>query len=164
MEKFWLTGKVAAANEISPQDLLEVLIHAKQRTYRITQAGTLPTKPMCMRDMTTLWQHGIYKTYAFTLHAHALGVTESAVHAAGLKKPEEKTRHIGPDSELSTKERNTLYRIIAALCSEHDYDLSKPTKTASRISALTELRGARVSPRAVEDHLRRIAAAKTAIA
>lgn len=57
---------------------------------------------------------------------------------------------------LGERERATLLTIIAALAAEAGIDLSKPSKAAQTIEALTTTLGARVSARAIEDHLKRI--------
>jgi hypothetical protein len=60
------------------------------------------------------------------------------------------------DKPLRERERSTLLTIIAALAKAADIDISKPSKAAEAIEALTTQLGARVSARSVEDHLKRI--------
>ncbi len=66
----------------------------------------------------------------------------------------------GPkERPLETRERTTLLVIIGALLKLAKLDLSKPTKTAGVIESETALMGARVSARAIEEHLKKISAA-----
>jgi hypothetical protein len=60
------------------------------------------------------------------------------------------------DKPLGERERATLLTIIAALAKAADIDISKPSKAAEGIEALTTDLRARVSARTVEDHLKRI--------
>ena len=55
-----------------------------------------------------------------------------------------------------TRERATLLTIIAALARAADIDILKASKAGDTIEALTVELRARVSARAIEDHLKRI--------
>lgn len=57
---------------------------------------------------------------------------------------------------LKERERTTLLTIIAALAKAAKIDVEKSSKAGAAIEALTTAMGARVSARAVEDHLKRI--------
>ena len=61
------------------------------------------------------------------------------------------------DKPLSTKERNTLLVIIAALARAAKIDLSKPSKAGESIANLTEIIGAPVDHATVEQKIRQIA-------
>jgi hypothetical protein len=67
--------------------------------------------------------------------------------------PAESDREATP---LGKRERDTLLIIIAALAKAANIDTSKPSKAAGEIEELTVEIGARVSARAIEDHLNRI--------
>jgi len=63
------------------------------------------------------------------------------------------------EKPLSTRERDTLLTIIAALAKAAKVpldDYSKPGKAAGYIEGLTDEFGAHVSKRAIEDHLKKI--------
>ena len=60
------------------------------------------------------------------------------------------------DKPLMARERATLLTIIAALAKEANIDIAKASKAGSIIEVLTEKLDARVSARAIEDHLKRI--------
>lgn len=66
---------------------------------------------------------------------------------------------IAEDSLLKERERTTLLTLIAALCDQARLDITKPSKAAGVIEDLTVRIGARVSARAIEEHLKRIPAA-----
>ena len=58
---------------------------------------------------------------------------------------------------LVERERLSLLRIIRALANEADIDISKPSKAAEAISAMTDVfEGGRVAPRTIAGHLKRI--------
>ena len=59
-----------------------------------------------------------------------------------------------PTKDLGTRERNTLLKIIGALCKLADLDTDRPSKTASVIEKATEVAGERVSARRIEDHIK----------
>ena len=83
----------------------------------------------------------------------AIVVTPSALLAL------EKSIGCGAEKEekpLGTTERNTLLCIIAALAKEAKISIDPPGKAAGYIEGLTAQLGARVSKRAVEDHLKKI--------
>ena len=72
--------------------------------------------------------------------------------ASGLAKVE------GTDTKpLERRERTTLLVIIAALAKLAKIDLAKPSSAAAAIENQTELLGARVASRTIEDHLKRVA-------
>jgi hypothetical protein len=60
------------------------------------------------------------------------------------------------DKPLQERERSTLLTMIAALAKRAGVDISKPSQAAAAIEAMTEVLGARVSARCIEDHLKRI--------
>ena len=60
------------------------------------------------------------------------------------------------DKPLKTRERDTLLTIIAALAKVAKISIDPPGKAAGYIEGLTDLLGARVSKRAIEDHLKKI--------
>jgi hypothetical protein len=57
---------------------------------------------------------------------------------------------------VGQRERTTLLEIIAALAELNGIDVKKPSKAALEIGSATIQKGARISARAIEDHLRRI--------
>lgn len=61
-----------------------------------------------------------------------------------------------PDKPLSTKERTSLLLIIAALCKEAKINYSKPTSAAESILHQLDEMGVTLSPRAIEEHLKKI--------
>ncbi len=67
---------------------------------------------------------------------------------------------VGEDAQtekpLGTTERNTLLTIIAAMAKEAKINIDPPGKAAGYIEGLTAQLGARVSKRAIEDHLKKI--------
>ena len=68
-------------------------------------------------------------------------------------------KHEGLGRILQQRERNTLLTIIAVLAKEAKIsinDYSKPGKAAGYIEGLTSHFGARVSKRAIEEHLKKI--------
>ena len=60
------------------------------------------------------------------------------------------------DRPLKERERVTLLTIIAALARAAGIDISKASKAGAIIEAQTDKLGARVSARAIEEHLKRI--------
>jgi hypothetical protein len=60
------------------------------------------------------------------------------------------------DKTLGERERITLLLLVAALARKLKIDVSKTTTAAKEIEALTIEIDARVSPRAIADHLKRI--------
>ena len=60
------------------------------------------------------------------------------------------------DKPLQDRERNTLLILIGALCRHAKVDYLKPSAAGAAIQAMTEELGARVSARAIEDHLRKV--------
>ncbi len=71
-------------------------------------------------------------------------------------KQNEKNQSLGQEKPLSTKERNTLLTIIAALAKHAKIDVKEAGKSAQYISGLTEEMGAIVSKRTIEDKLKQI--------
>jgi hypothetical protein len=70
---------------------------------------------------------------------------------AMLSEPEPATERL-----LKRRERDSLLVIIAALAELNGIDVKRPSKAAMEIESATIRKGARVSARAIEDHLRRI--------
>jgi hypothetical protein len=60
------------------------------------------------------------------------------------------------DRPIERRERGTLLVIIAALAKLAEIDVTKPSKAAAAIASQTDLMGARIAARTVEDHLKRI--------
>ena len=65
-------------------------------------------------------------------------------------------QHEISEKPLLSKERNTLLTIIAALTKAAKINIDSPGKAAGFIEGLTAELGARVSKRAIEDHLKKI--------
>ena len=63
---------------------------------------------------------------------------------------------INAEKPLTSRERDTLLTIIAALAKEAGINIDSPGKPAGFIEGLTAELGARVSKRAIEDHLKKI--------
>lgn len=70
---------------------------------------------------------------------------------ADLSEPETTSQRL-----LGRRERDSLLVIIAALAKLARIDVSKPSSAATSIESQTELMGARVAARTIENHLRRI--------
>lgn len=60
------------------------------------------------------------------------------------------------ETPVSTRERNTLITIIAALAKEAKIDVSKPSKAAESIADMTQRLGAPVAKRTIEEKLKLI--------
>lgn len=84
-----------------------------------------------------------------------------------LTQPHNHPDNYIPDQELPSgallvvrtsaqRERDTLLVIIAALAEVHGIDVRRVSKAAMEIESATIRKRARVSARAIEDHLRRI--------
>lgn len=69
-----------------------------------------------------------------------------------------KTKRTIPKEEkpMSTKERDTLLTIIAAFAKEAKIDISRPSKAAGLIEDMTQLLGAPVAKRTIEEKLKLI--------
>ena len=63
------------------------------------------------------------------------------------------------DKNLGQRERDSLLAIIAGLAASAQIDISKTSKAAAAIEAITEQNGARVAARTIEDHLKLVPAA-----
>ena len=61
-----------------------------------------------------------------------------------------------PDQPLTTRERNNLLTIIAALCKEAKLDHKKPSKTAALILGVMAEMGVHVGESTIEGHLKKI--------
>ena len=92
---------------------------------------------------------------------HALDAVVASLASPSLgpeeqqpSKPDDATDPL--DKPLMTRERVTLLTIIAALARAADIDILKASKAGDTIEALTVELDARVSARAIEDHLKRI--------
>ena len=59
------------------------------------------------------------------------------------------------EKPLERRERTTLLVIIAALANMAKIDVTKPSKAAGNIENQTQLMGARVAARTIENHLKR---------
>lgn len=73
---------------------------------------------------------------------------------ARLSEPDQKT-----EKPLRQRERTTLLVIIAALAKLAGVNVAKPSSAAAAIERQTELMGARVAARTIEDHLNRVSEA-----
>ncbi|HXG88456.1 MAG TPA: hypothetical protein VNJ02_08985 [Vicinamibacterales bacterium] len=60
------------------------------------------------------------------------------------------------DNPLGERERVTLLTIIAALCDGLKIDITKPSAAGTIIESFTDMIGAHVAARTIEDHLRKI--------
>lgn len=60
------------------------------------------------------------------------------------------------DKPLSTRERNTLLTIIAALCKDAGYDTKKHAKTAGLIQGTAASMGLSIGESTIEGHLKKI--------
>jgi hypothetical protein len=80
-------------------------------------------------------------------------VKTSALHdlEARLSEPDQIA-----EKPLKQRERNTLLVIIAALAKMAKTDLAKPSSAAAAIASQTDLMGAPVAARTIENHLNRI--------
>ena len=92
---------------------------------------------------------------------HALDAVVASLASPSLgpeeqqpSKPDDATDPL--DKPLMARERATLLTIIAALAKEANIDIAKASKAGSIIEVLTEKLDARVSARAIENHLKRI--------
>ena len=57
---------------------------------------------------------------------------------------------------LTTRERNTLLTIIAVLCKDAGYDITKHAKTAGLIQSTAAKMGLAIGESTIEGHLKRI--------
>jgi hypothetical protein len=92
---------------------------------------------------------------------HAGGIPSDAVlvvRTSALQDLEAMLSEPEPATErpLKRRERDSLLVIIAALAELNGIDVKRPSKAAMEIESATIRKGARVSARAIEDHLRRI--------
>ncbi len=78
------------------------------------------------------------------------------VRTAALAELEQRKAADSVNKPLGERERTTLLTIIAVLAEHAEIDISKPSKAGETIEALTMAKGARVSARTVEEHLKRI--------
>jgi hypothetical protein len=60
------------------------------------------------------------------------------------------------EKPLSTRERNTLLTIIAALCKEAGVDCARPAKAAGQIKNMASLMGIEIGETTIEEHLKKI--------
>ncbi len=60
------------------------------------------------------------------------------------------------EQSIATRERNTLLTIIAALCKDAGYDITKPAKTAGLIQSTAEKMGLSIGESTIEGHLKKI--------
>ena len=60
------------------------------------------------------------------------------------------------EKPLRTTERNTLLTIIAALCKDADYDITKHAKTAGLIQSTAAGMGLSIGESTIEGHLKKI--------
>ena len=81
-------------------------------------------------------------------------LNEVAILRSKLKARE--TTNVASENPLSGRERNTLLTIIAALAKAAKINFNEAGKAALSIEGLTAELGARVSKRAIEEHLKKI--------
>jgi hypothetical protein len=79
--------------------------------------------------------------------------SEASGHPVSPPSPDQSGETRKP---LGARERSTLLTIVAALAKAAGIDVSKPSKAGVAIEAMTTDLGARVSARAIEDHLKDI--------
>lgn len=60
------------------------------------------------------------------------------------------------ESQMGTKERNTLLTIIAVLCNEAKIDYTKPAKAANMIVSTAATMGISIGETTIEGHLKKI--------
>lgn len=88
---------------------------------------------------------GMKSVYRFDLASPVLTNTNDNTSAAQpLDKP------------LSTRERDTLLTIIAALCKDAGYDYTKHAKTAGLIQSTASKMGVSIGETTIENHLKKI--------
>lgn len=92
-----------------------------------------------------------------SVYAVRRSVLESFIdHHAKANEPTVGHESADRDRPLGERERATLLTVIAALARIAKVEISKPSKAAEVIERETIALGARVSARAIEDHLKRI--------
>ncbi len=57
---------------------------------------------------------------------------------------------------VTTKERTTLLTLIGLLAEEAKIDYSRPSKAASTIASLAEIKGVQIAQRTIEEYLKKI--------
>jgi hypothetical protein len=90
-------------------------------------------------------QNGVRSAYQFDLNSPVLDTRNSNPNAM------QQTEKL-----LSTRERNTLLTIIAALCKDAGYDITKPAKTAGLIQSTAAKMGLSIGESTIEGHLKKI--------
>ena len=108
------------------------------------------------------WNPSVFPASSLlVVRPHALDAVVASLASPSLgpeeqqpSKPDDATDTL--DRPLKERERATLLTIIAALARAADIDILKASKAGDTIEALTVELGARVSARAIEDHLKRI--------
>ena len=78
------------------------------------------------------------------------------VRTSALERLVQRVSDAPPESEMGTRERDTLLTIIGALCRLAKLPTDQPFKSAGMIEEATTLLGARVASRTIEGHLKRI--------
>jgi hypothetical protein len=125
------------------------------------QIAAVDDPPSCVVSLCEFatWAHSlgwdVPLEFAALLRAEQDGVRDEAEVKAKIVMPK-----VAKEKPLGTRERDTLRTIIAALANAAKTDLSKPFKAAGQIEAMTIKIGARVSARAIENHLKGISDAR----
>lgn len=108
--------------------------------------------PKVSRQEIARWlrQSGLQSIYQFEKPT-----TELPTDAAPLPiEPQIDTKPASP--QLSTRERNTLLTIIAVLCKDAGYDITKHAKTAGLIQSTAATMGLGIGESTIESHLKKI--------
>jgi len=93
----------------------------------------------------------LYPAQTFPSGAILVVRTSAVLDLVALSEPETPM-----ERPLRQRERDSLLVIIAALAEVHGIDIKRTSKAAMEIESATIQKGARVSARSIEDHLRRI--------
>ena len=134
-----------------PQDFVELLTLAKNNLGSSLKAASINKSWLQESDV-------LYSTFGSWLKS--TGYEIPAEFPWGHREESiTRTVPITGDTPLKERERTTLLTLIAVLCDHGGLDITKPSKTANIIGALTSRIGAPVAPRTIEDHLKRIPAA-----
>lgn len=124
--------------------------------FRLAASERDPDRPDCPWDETKsywFWLPGalsmsdIEKEQAFFTMNEVMRY--EAAHEEGAPPTPEK-------KPVATRERNTLLTIIAALCKDAGYDITKPAKTAGLIQSTAAKMGLAIGESTIEGHLKKI--------
>ena len=90
---------------------------------------------------------GLPRDSVFVVRTSAIQELEAHISETNIEKP------------IELRERTSLLVIIAALANIAKIDITKPSKAAALIESQSNLMGARVAARTIENHLRRVSEA-----